>query len=301
LAVVIRDTDEKIVVVRALASALSILFDDASNFMGSPMPPVNLTGMNIFTDDSASSTAQIRTNFEQAPDLTLADVEPYVDCDADELGGYFGNVFYAGTKKLTASNASAFNEKRLNTILATSAKPLKIFVPGSGFMDERVLNKIYAAFNSLAAIRCQLIYRTCLKMGTIRYGPVVTFSAIFLLLVDNGLGTLRVIKEASLKCGWLREDFPELRPELEAADRAQSVLRAVDPPLRPFAKAIYGSAWVPLSQGEVSNLLGVSKKIMTHFVQSYARFGGGYTTPQQDAIIANRLGIAVEQVGQEAI
>jgi len=300
-AVVIRETPEKLVVMRALASALTVLFDDASNFLGSPQAPDTLEGLGIFMNDDVTATTEIRTNFEDAPVLTMADVEPYLDCDTSELGGYFGNVFYAGTKRLTPQNASAFNEKRLNTVLSTSAKALKIFVPGSGFMDERVLNKIYASFQAFAALRCQMIHRTCLKTGVIRYGPVVTFTAMFLLLVDNGLGTLKVIKEAALKCNWLLTDFPELRPELEAADRAQQVLRAVDAPVRPFVKAIYGSAWVPIAQNEVSNLLGVSKKVMTHFTPSYARFGGGFTTAGQDAIIAMRLGIAVEQVGHEEI
>jgi hypothetical protein len=291
LAVVVRETDDKMVVMRALASAVSILFGDASNFTGSPLRPVVLEGLDIFTDDAASDTAHITSNFEGAPDLALADVDPYADCDIDELGAFFGNMFHAGTKKLTPQNATSFNDKRLNTVLSTTLVPLKIFVPGSTFLDERILNKVYASFTSMAALRCQMIYKTSLKMGSIRYGPSVAFTAFFMLLTDSGLGTLRVIKEASLKCGWLREDFPELRPELEAADRAQQALRSIDAPFRPFAKAVFGSAWVPLPQSEASNLLGVSRSIMSHFVPSYKNFGGGYTTPRQDAIIADRLGV----------
>lgn len=291
LACVIRDTDDKMITMRALASAVSVLFSDSSNFTGSATTSVDLTGLDILADDSISNTTTLSTNFDGAPPLQVADVDPYLDADIDEIGGYFGDIFMAGTKRLTTQNATAFNEKRLNVILASTAVPPKIFVAGSSFLDERVLNRVYASFTSLAAIRAQLIHRTAQKVNTIRYGPSVTFMAIFLLLADNGMGTLAVIKEAVLKCPWIRTDFPELRPELEAADRGQKTLRAAEPSLRPFVKVIFGSAFVPVPRNEVQNLFGVCKKVMTHYAPTYRQFGGGVTTPQQDDRIAQRLGI----------
>lgn len=301
LACIIRDTDSKLTVIRAIASAVAILFGESSNFTGSPKPPDELTGLDVLTKDDVNASAELKTSFEGAPPLTLADVDPYMDCDPDELGGYFGVLFLAGTKRLTNQNATAFNEKRTNTIKSASAKMPMIFVPGSAFLDETVLNKVYASFTSMAAIRAQLINRVALKMNQIRYGPVVTFSAMFLLLVDSGMGTLKIIKEASLKCPWVKSEFPELKAELEAADKGQRAIRAADPPIRPFVKAIFGAAFVPVAQADVVNLLGVAKKIMSHYTASYRQFGGGRTTPQQDAKIAEKLGLRAEQLAEETI
>lgn len=301
LACVIRDTDEKIVVLRALASAVQILFADSANYTGSPLPVANLTGLDVFLVDDSSGSSELSTNFSGAPALTMADIDPYIDCDEDELGGYFGTLFIAGVKRLTTQNATAFNEKRLGTIQAASAVPPKIFIPGSAFLEGRVLNKVYAAFTSLAAIRAQLVHRTALRMGAIRYGPSVTFSALFMLLADSGMGSLKIIKEAVLKCQWVRTDFPELAPELEAADKGQRAIRSAEPPIRPFVKAIFGSSFVPAHQSEIRNLLGISKKVMTHYAATYAQFGGGITTPEQDTKIAQRLGLAESRAVEEQI
>lgn len=289
LACIVRDTPEKLVALRALASAVSILFNDSTNFLGSPLAPEDLTGIDAVADDSIPSMTLLDTNFEGAPELTLADIQAYLEIDTDELGGYFGDLFVAGVKRLTTENSTAFNEKRLPTIQATIARNPKIFVPGSAFLDERVLNKMYAAFTSFAAPRAQLIHRVALKMNTIRYGPVVTFTAIFLLLVDNGMGTMRIIKEAILKCPWIRHEFPELAPELEAANDGQTMIRMADPPTRPFIKTIFGSQFVPVAQKDVANLLGVCKEVMQHFVPTMAQFRGGYITANQQAIVAARL------------
>lgn len=290
LALVVVKADNKMVTIRAIASAVSILFGDTTNFTGSPKRPDELTGLDVIGRENISATQVLATNFEGAPDITVAQMEEYLGCDPDELGGFFGNMFLAGTKRLTTQNATAFNEKRLNSIMAAIAVDPHIFIPGSPFLEERVLNRVYAAFTSLAGIRAQLIRRVALKMGTIRYGPVVTFTAIFMLLIDSGMGTLKVIKECSIKAQWVREIFPEIKPELEAADQAQQTLRAVEAPLRPYIKAIFGSQFVPVSQAQVGNLLGISLKVMSHYVETYRNFRGGFTTPQQDHIIAVRLG-----------
>lgn len=293
LACVIRDTSEKMIVMRALASAVAILFGDSSNLTGSPSAPLTLTGLDQLTEDNVSASAVLKTNFSGAPDFSVADIDTYLDCDSDELGGYFGVLFYAGVKRLTEKNSTAFNEKRVGTITSAIVNQPKIFVPGSAFLDAAVLNKVYAAFTSLAAIRANLVYRTALKMGTIRYGSAVTFTAFFLLLADSGMGSLRVIKEAVLKCPWVRTDFPEIRIELEMANAGQNAIKEADPPLRPFIKAIYGSAFVPVAQNDIQNLLGISKRIMSHYVQTFSGFRGGRTTPEQDAKIDARLGITI--------
>lgn len=289
LACVIKDTDNKMTVMRALSSAVSIIFSDSTNFTGSPTPPEELTGLEGFIEGDTSSSDEVKTNFANDVELRHADVDKYLECDIDELGGYFGDLFVAGTKRLTPQNATAFNERRLNSVLAASSKQPLIFVPGSAFLDEKVLNKVYAAFTSMSAIRCQLIYKTAMKMGAIRFGPSVTFSALFLLLVDQGLGTLKVIREAVMKHPEVVKEFPELRPELEAADAGIKVVRSVETRLRPFIKAIYGQNFVPSSQQDIANLLGVAKKIMVEYSPNYANFRGGYTTADQDDRIARLL------------
>jgi len=291
LACVLRDAKEKLTVMTVLASAVSILFGDTSNFTGSPTTSIPMKGLEIFSSDTATETAIIQGPFESEVPLTMADVDPYMECDVNELGGYFGVLFVAGSKKVTSLNAAAFNSKRLSAIMAASACPPLIFVPASTFLDEQVLNKVYAAFTAMAAIRCQLVYRTCLKMSTISYGPRVTFAAMFLLLVDQGIGSLNTIRQALQKHREIVDIFPEVRPELESADKGIKLIRSAETNVRPFVKAIYGASFVPAQQADIGNLLGIARKVMTYYTPTFGNFKGGFTTPAQDAKIAQMLGI----------
>jgi hypothetical protein len=166
-----------------------------------------------------------------------------------------------------------------------------IFVPASVFLEESVLNKVYAAFTAMAAIRCQLMYRTALRIGTISYGPRVTFGAMFLLLVDQGVNSLHVIRQAVLKHREIVTLFPELRMELECADKGIRLIQDAELNIRPYVKAIFGAAFVPTQQQDMANLLGVAKKVMVRYVPTFKNFRGGYTTPEQDAKIARMLGL----------
>jgi hypothetical protein len=133
-------------------------------------------------------------------------------------------------------------------------------------------------------------------------GASLAFASTFLLLVDFGMSALRIIKEAVIKHPWIRTDFPELKPELEAANHAQQLLRRVPGIERSFLKAIHGNAFVPVNYNQIDNLLGVCKEVLKRSTPSYENYSGGRITASQAAKVNNRLGapeVAVSSVRAE--
>jgi hypothetical protein len=112
---------------------------------------------------------------------------------------------------------------------------------------------------------------------------------MFVLLEDAGLGSLRVIKEAILKYTFLRKEMPELASELSAANEGQKAIRRINVAERPFCKAIYGNQFVPISQSEISNLLGVCKLAMSFTIDSYRNFDGGNVSERQEEFVRSRI------------
>jgi hypothetical protein len=270
-------SDDKRVIVRALASAIAILFNDSStNFTGSTKAPERLTGLDRVIDDNATDDVILTTNFEDESPVTVGEIRELLDCDNDELGAYFGVLCLAGVKALTNENKSAFNERRAKAVRAVTIDELKIFVADSKYLTDRTLRAIYASFNSLQAIRCHIMQRTATRMGAVHMGPTAAFATMFLLLQDQGMSALRIIKEAVKKFPWIREGFPEFHPELMAAQNGIRAIAQVETPgLRPFLKAIWGSNFVPVQYAAINNLLGLCRHVLIETTPSYANYRGG--------------------------
>jgi len=284
---------------RSLASAIAILFNEKTvNYTGSSTTPVPLTGLAPVIDDSVAGTTLVESNFSDAAPVTVAEVRNLLDCDSEELGAYFGVLCLAGVKALTDRNKAAFNDKRVNAVKAVTVEELKIFTPDSAFLSDIVLRSVYAAFNSWQPVRCHLVEKAALKMGQVYMGPTASFAAMFLLLQDQGMSALRMIKEAVKKYPWIRTDFPEFNPELASAQNGIRAISTVETPgLRPFVKAIWGSNFVPVQYSSINTLLGVCKYVMIETTPSYEHYGGGARISSvHEQRVRDHLGVSTQAV-----
>lgn len=290
LALQVVKSQDKVVVIRAIASACSILLDDSTNFTGSRTPTIVLTGLSRAEDETAPQTEVLVTNFVDAEPVTIGELIQTMDCDIDELGAYFGVLFLAGTKRIDAKNRTAFNEKRKSAATASIVGEPKIFVDDSTLLADAVLEKVYASFLSCQPLRSNMIAKVATHLDKAHMGPALAFATLFLLLVDSGLSALRIIKEAVLKHPWIRTEFPELKPELYAANTAQTILRKAPGNERSFLKAIHGSNFVPVNYAEIDNLTGVCKEILKRSTPTYQNYGGGRITEAQLRVINTHMG-----------
>jgi len=279
---VIKSTN-KLTIMRAIASSMSCIFADSVNYTGSQAPCVPLTGLERVTDESVTDrTTLLDTNFPESEPVTLAEIDAYMDMDVDELAMYFGVLCFAGIKRVTPENRTAFNEKRANSVQAQTIGDLKIFVQNSPELDDVVLHKVYASFISWGNLRCHMMSKCAARMGSISYGPASAFTTMFMLLVDQGMGALRIIKEAVLKYPWLRHEFTELAPEFALANKAQNTIRKATSTHRPFLKSIYGSSFVPLPYQQAKNLVGICKRTLQDTAPTYKNYNGGIMTDIQE-------------------
>lgn len=292
---IVKSTD-KLVIMRAMASACSCLLNDSANFTGSKSVAIDLTGLSVAKDDNADLNTVLTTNFEDSEPVTVGELLTAMDCDSDELGAYFGVLFVAGNKRVTALNRSAFNERRKDSAIASIVGDAKIFVADSMWLADPILEKVYASFLSGSPLRSNMTSRVIGHLNKPLMGPALSFTSMFLLLVDNGLSALRMIKEAVIKHPWIRTDFPELRPELNAANEAQKILRKAPGQERSFLKAIHGNAFVPVNYSQIDNLTGVCKEILKRTTPSYQNYGGGKITESQAAKINSHADVTQELV-----
>jgi hypothetical protein len=293
-------TDDKAVIVRALASACSTLLKDSSNFTGSTLPCVPITGLEVVVDDAVLDDAVVATNMVDAEDVTKDEIIRLMSADTDELGAYFGVLFLAANKRITTRNRTAFNEKRVSAATAANIGDATIFVPDSPYLADNVLSKIYAAMLSFSPVKSFMTAKVVSVLNNQWMGPALQFINMFLLLSDTGMSALKIIKEAVIKHPWIRSDFPELAPELYAVNVAQSIIRRAPAPERPFLKAIHGSAFIPVKYAHIENVLGVCKEVLKRTTPSYENYGGGKTTPRQLAHIQSKLDPALQQVSTVA-
>jgi hypothetical protein len=278
-------TNDKMVVVRAIASACNVLFNDSSNFTGAKSRSEELTGLEVVLDETIDPSTVIKTNFIDAEDVTVEELLQMIEFDGDEMGAYLGVLFLAGNKKVTPQNRTAFNERRMLSATASIIGSAKIFVPDSQFLQDEILNKVYASFLSCSPLRANMTAKIVTHLGESHMGPALAFTSMFLLLVDSGMSALRIIKEAVIKHPWIRTDFPELKPELAAANEAQNIIRRAPGAERSFLKAIHGNAFVPVNYSDIDNLTGVCKEILKRTTPSYQNYNGGKTSNAQIAII----------------
>jgi hypothetical protein len=291
LALQILKSQDKDVIMRSIASASSILLRDRSNLTGSSTAPIALTGLDRDTLSQMAGHDELRTNFEDAETVTNDELMDLMAADPDELGAYFGVLFLAGNKPVTSRNRTAFNERRQSSALASTIGEAIIFVADSVFLSDIILKKVYATFLSRSPMRANMTSRIVQHISKPHMGPALAFMSMFLLLADFGMGALRMIKEAVIKHPWIRSEFAEIKPELQAANKAQQVLRHVAGEERSFLKAIHGNNFVPVNYSQIDNLTGICKEVLKRTVPSYQNYEGGKVTEDQLAKINRILGV----------
>jgi len=278
------------VALRALASAVGILFRSEQDYTGGTSKPVFLSSLNDAETDftTLDDGEVVGGNFIGGEKITAGEIRVYLG-DVDEIGAWYGVMFMAGVKKRTNKNRDAFNKNRIPNVKSTVNEELLIFTPNSALLSDEVLDTVYASFNAYLPNRMYLVQQAVRLSAGTSVGPALAFTNMFVLLEDAGLGSLRVIKEAVLKYTWIRSKFPELQSELNAASVGQKAVRRIDLADRPFCKAIYGNRFVPIGQNDIANLLGVCKRVMSFTVLTYKHFDGGNVSDKQEAIIRQML------------
>jgi len=277
---------------RAIASACSVLFTDRTNFTGSPQATELLTGLEAAQNEEADQGTVLKTNFEDAEDVTIRELLDFMETDNDEMGAYLGWMFYASQKQATDLNMSAFNEKRQQSATSTLIMDAKIFVSDSPYLSRDMAKKMYGSFLSYSPWRAHMIARIITHLEDALVGPALTFANMFLLLVDSGMSAMKIIKEAVMRHPWIRMRFPELIPDLTAANEAQKIIRSAPSRDRSFLKAIHGNNFVPVQYSQIDNLTGVCKEILKRTVPSYQNYAGGKVTDSQLERINQELGTA---------
>lgn len=275
----VQKSEDKDVIMRAIASATSIILHDNTNFTGSPTAPIEFDVPEI--TESMPGETILTTNFQDAEPVTVDELASAMSADEDELGAYFGVLYLAGCKRITPENRSAFNERRANSATASIIGKPQIFVADSPYLADNILGNVYASFLSRGAYRAHMVHKTLSHLDKTLMGPAQSFMSMFMLLVDNGMSALRIIKEGVLKHPWVRTDFPELAPELAAMNEAQKIIRQAPGRERSFLKAIHGNNFVPVNYAQIDNLTGVCKEILKRSTPSYQNYGGGRVTESQ--------------------
>lgn len=280
----VRKSNSKSVIVRAVASAIMILFEDVTkNYTGSSRAVEKLTGLDRITDDTlADRTILLETNFEDEERVTIAEMDNLMNADTDEIGSYFGVLCLCGVKTLTGENRTSFNEKRQNAVKATTIGDPLIFIADSEFLSNQVIQKVYASFNSFLPVRTHIVATTVHRLEPSSMGPTLAFTTMFLLLVDQGMSALRIIKEAMVKHPWIRTEFPEIHAEIEAAQTGILAINKAPAKERSFLKSMHGSAFVPVTYKSIENLTGLCKFVLKETTVSYAQYGGGKVTEAQE-------------------
>lgn len=303
LALQIERTRDKEIAIRALSSAVGIIFKQDRDLLGGTGKRLTLTNLDDpqHPVDTRADAEIVGGNFPGGEPLTAGDLKPYLG-DIDELGSYYGVLFHAGIKRRTEKNRPAFNKNRISNVRSTVNGDLTIFVENSVLLSDAVLDTVYAAFNSFLANRMYLMSQTVRLVAGTYVGPALSFQNMFILLEDAGLGSLRIIKEAILKYAFIRRRFPEIISELNSANEAQKCIRRIQEGERPFCKAIYGNRFVPVAQNDIANLLGICKHTMSYTKATYRQFDGGNISERQEDIIREELealGVDVTPISTE--
>ncbi|UYL95359.1 MAG: nucleoprotein [Sanya Mymon tick virus 1] len=288
LAIALTKTTGKTHALRALASATGIILKQRKDMLGSggkpmlseldnPEKPIPLDQPDTI----------VNAHWDSDVKVTIGEVRAFLG-DPDELGAYFGVMFLAGVKTLTDKNHDAFLKNRTPAVKALVNDDLLFFVDNSPFFTPEILGAMNAAFNALLPNRSFLVREVVRLIAGSFAGQALAFQNMFFLLEDSGMGSLRIIKDATLKYSWIRTEFPELASELRVANIGQKNIRRLPAGERPFCKAIYGNRFVPMKQLDVDNLLGVSKYCMMALNPKYANFAGGTVSDAQEEKL-NRL------------
>jgi len=285
-------TNDKLVVMRAIASASACLLQDSANLLGSTRKSEILTGLEVAADPNTNTNQVLKTNFIDESDVTVGELLNLMDADGDEIGSFFGVLYLAGNKKITEKNRSAFNEKRASSATASIIGPPKIFVTDSIYLADEVMAKVYASFLSCTPLKAVMTARIVNRMNRPYMGPALAFMTMFALLQDQGMSAMRIIKEAVLKHPWIRTEFNELKPEFAAANNAQQIIKRAPGIERSFLKAIHGNSFVPVNYSEIDNLTGVCKEILKRTTPSYQNYDGGKVTAAQLAKINSHADVA---------
>jgi hypothetical protein len=304
LALQVRDNDNKRAVVRAIASGVAIIFEEQGNILGAPNLPGKFNGLVDFASaepsDADSDPVCPDVGFEDSVEVKRSELVGVAAAEVEELAAVFAMYVQTAGKKPNDKNISAFDTKRLRAVKSV-CKELLIFGHSSDLLSLQTLDKVASCLNAYAHYRARLVSSIASRIDRPYGGPPHAFKMLFILLTDTGLGALKTIKIATARWGWLRADFPELKPELEAAQSGVMLIRQIVPPDRSFCKSIYGDAFVPVNPQDISNVFGVCKYALRQVIPTYDTYLGGLVTESQKAYIDSKLANIEERRGLEHI
>lgn len=302
LALQVRDSDNKKTIVRAIASAVSIIFEEPGNILGAPNLPVKFVGLvdaaQSFDPDVDPDARVTDVGFENAVDVKTSELVQLATTEVEELAALFSMYVHTAGKKPNDKNISAFDTKRLNAVKSVCTD-LTIFGHSSDLLSLSVLQKVASSLNAYANYRARLISSLASRIDRPYGGPPHAFKMFFVLLVDTGIGPLKAIKQATARWTWIRTDFTELAPDLNAAQAGVMTIRQISPPDRSFCKTIYGDAFVPVNPQDIQNAFGVCKYALKQINPTFESYNGGTITADQQKYIDTKLSSIEERRGTE--
>jgi hypothetical protein len=291
----IRKSNDRSVIVRALASAAAAILFDKNNFTGSPTKSVPLAGFNDLSAAGVDLTKTAVNNFADGEPVTGAEWVLTASFDETEVAAYYGVLCIAMcSQPIAGAPLNKFNKNRAAAATKAVIGSPKIFIAESPWLSFEVLQKVHASFNMYGPSRCHLITNVLRHRGEFRIGLQENFMDMFFLLTDFGLTNLSIIRDAILRYPWIVTDFEGLESEVKAANDAFLKLSEIDAETRPFAKAMFQNHLVFTAPANIRNLLGICRYALSHTHATYAQYRGGFTTPKQEAYVLTKLDVAAK-------
>lgn len=294
-------SEDRQVIVRAVASACAHLVGDSTNFTGSTIPPVKLTGYEGLFVAGVDLNANVTTNFAGAADVTGKEWAKVSNFDEMEVAYYFGVVCHAMCKTPNdGPPMDAFNAKRADAATQGLIKPAKIFVQDSEWLSYATLRKVHVSFNAYGACRANIIGRVLAHKDDADNDQAGMFFKAFALLSDFGITNLAIIKNAIIRYPQIT-NYPGMEIQVRAAAEAFKVIEKLPADKRSFAKAMYMDRLVFVDPNEIKNLLGVCKEYLKPTHKTYQNYKGGEITPDQRRMVAADLGVKLVEEEEKVV
>jgi len=271
----LQTTTDKTVVVELVASCVASVLKVTTRTFADAFDVVPATGFDYLDTDENKPDEPIVTNIAGISPMKRSDLGDLPAADTSELGALVGIYLYAIGKKPTEENITAFGARRRNAALSTVIGEPVVFVDNSPHLTLKVMRKVHGSFAAYAAHRARLINAVAIASAEHVSGGAVSLFQMFGLLNDQGMAGLNMVREALMKWEWIRTEFPELRPEVEAANAGFKLIRAAPPATRPFLKVIHGDRFVPTHYQDIKRLMGMAKYLLLEAHDTLSNFSGG--------------------------
>lgn len=294
LAYAVMASSDKDVVVAALASAVAGILKLSRDVTGGTSAYIELTGLDVWKSGE-DEAADVTSNIPGLAPVSQTALNAYDAADEDEIAALIGIYIVATCKKPTQANMSAFNEKRRGAASMGIIGELQLFVDQSPALTYDVIQKINASFVSRAPYRVHLAKSIIACMNRMPMGPEAAFMGMIQLTADFGMNGLVIVKRALVKNPWIVTEFPEIADEIRIVREAQAAIMRADVSDRSFLKWMWGSQFIPANLQDISNAIGICKKVLEATDATISQYGGGNISAAQEAVIAARMAPAVPE------